>query len=68
MTMTMAVYRINPETGARTEVRKRHIVKPVEAPETTFALPPCSCPRCIGGAVRLRARLAEVNERSRGQL
>ncbi|MFI1162131.1 hypothetical protein ACH4UM_00625 [Streptomyces sp. NPDC020801] len=67
MTMTIAVYRINPETGARTVVREKRTVKPLEVPAATSALPPCSCPRCVGSSILLRTRLAEVNKRSRGE-
>ncbi|MFF3910130.1 hypothetical protein ACFYZJ_30085 [Streptomyces sp. NPDC001848] len=68
MSMTIAVYRINPETGARTPVRAKHTVKPVEVPDATSGLPPCTCPRCNGSAQELRAKVAEENRRSRGEL
>ncbi|MFI1168307.1 hypothetical protein ACH4UM_33155 [Streptomyces sp. NPDC020801] len=68
MTMTIAVYRINPETGARTVVREKRTVKPLEVPEVSSALPPCSCPHCVGNAIRLHARVRETNRRSRGEL
>jgi hypothetical protein len=66
--MTIAVYRINPETGERTQLREKHTVKPLAVIETDSRLPPCSCPRCVGGIIRLRATLTEVNRRSQGEL
>ncbi|WP_078618289.1 MULTISPECIES: hypothetical protein [unclassified Streptomyces] len=67
MGMTIAVYRVNPETGERTQVREKRTVKPLAVIETSSKLPPCSCLRCVGNIVRLRARLTEVNRRSRGE-
>lgn len=46
MPMTIEVYRINPATGVRTCVRKRHAVKPVKVPTLGQEYPPCICPRC----------------------
>jgi hypothetical protein len=66
--MTIAVYRIDPETGARTQVREKHTVKPVDVPDVTSALPPCTCPRCTDDTLRLYAKVREVNRRSRGGL
>lgn len=66
--MTIEVYRINPATGARTEVRKRRTVKPAELPEVGQKYPPCKCPRCAAGSGQLSARVAELNRRSRGEL
>ncbi|MBV7696654.1 hypothetical protein [Streptomyces sp. TRM70350] len=68
MAMTIEVYRINPNTGVRTEVIRKHTVKPVDAPEVGQKYPPCSCPHCVGSAERLRAKVAEANRRSRGEL
>lgn len=31
--MTLEVYRINPQTGARTEVRRKHTVEPADVPD-----------------------------------
>ncbi|MEU5087523.1 hypothetical protein [Streptomyces sp. NPDC021356] len=67
MAMTIAVYRVNPETGERTQVREKHTVKPLEVPEATSVLPPCSCPRCVGYAIRLHAKVREANRRSQGR-
>ncbi|MFD4262187.1 hypothetical protein ACFWR9_32310 [Streptomyces sp. NPDC058534] len=50
MTMTIKVYRINPQTGARTWVRGKHTVRPAAAPELTGQYPPCICRRCTGRA------------------
>lgn len=50
MAMTIEVYRINPQTGARTRVRQRHTVKPAAVPEFADKYPPCICPRCTGRA------------------
>ncbi|GAA2258080.1 hypothetical protein GCM10010145_28030 [Streptomyces ruber] len=66
--MTIAVYRIDPVTGTRTQVREKHTVKPAEVPDATSVLPPCSCSRCVGSGITLRTKLAEVNARSRGAL
>ncbi len=66
--MTIAVYHVNPETGARTQVREKCTVKPLEVPEMTSALPPCSCPRCVGDTVQLYAKVREANRRSRREL
>jgi hypothetical protein len=66
--MTIEVYKINPQTGARTPVRSKHTVKPADAPEVGQKYPPCSCPRCTSGADRLSAQVADANRRSRGEL
>jgi hypothetical protein len=66
--MTLEVYRINPQTGARTQVRRKHTVKPAGAPDVGQKYPPCRCPRCTGSADRLSAQVAEANRRSRGAL
>lgn len=44
--MTIAVYRLNPETGARTCVRRKHTVRPARVPALGEKYPPCTCPRC----------------------
>jgi hypothetical protein len=47
MGMTIAVYRINPQTGERTVLRKRYSVRPAALPAPTgIKLPPCSCELC----------------------
>lgn len=56
MGMTIAVYRVNPETGERTQLREKHTVKPLAVIEASSKLPPCSCPRCVNNIVRLHAR------------
>lgn len=69
--MTIAVYRIDPQTGARTLVRAEHTVQPSSVPDLSSGYPPCGCPRHRGSdqrANRLRALLAEANRRSRGAL
>ncbi|WKX13018.1 hypothetical protein [Streptomyces sp. NL15-2K] len=66
--MTIEVYRINPVTGVRTQVRAKRTVKPAEVPEVRQTYPACSCPRCVDAAIRLRAQLTEANRRSRGEL
>ncbi|MCX4904596.1 hypothetical protein [Streptomyces sp. NBC_00878] len=69
--MTIAVYRIDPQTGARTLVRAEHTVTPSNVPDLSSGYPPCACPRHKGSderANRLRALLADVNRRSRGEL
>ncbi|WP_338896411.1 hypothetical protein WBG99_12545 [Streptomyces sp. TG1A-60] len=69
--MTLAVYKINPQTGARTLVRAEHTVKPSSVPDLSSEYPPCACPRHKGSdqrANKLRALLAEANRRSRGTL
>jgi hypothetical protein len=68
--MTIAVYRINPQTGVRTQVRGRRTVEPATTPDLTSGYPPCACPRCTGkgGRGRLRSLVTEVNWRSRGAL
>jgi hypothetical protein len=45
MPMTIEVYRVNPATGVRTCVRKRHAVKPAKIPTLGPKYPPCICPR-----------------------
>ncbi|MEW2119224.1 hypothetical protein AB0945_29355 [Streptomyces sp. NPDC005474] len=50
MTMTLAVYRLNRETGARTLVRAKHTVQPARIPELGQKCPPYICPRCRSGA------------------
>lgn len=66
--MTIAVYRLNRETGVRTPVRERYSVKPLDAPEVGRSRLTCACPRCEGGVETLRAKLAEVNRRSREEV
>ncbi|MFD7131336.1 hypothetical protein [Streptomyces sp. NPDC059894] len=69
MTMTIAVYRIDPRTGVRTQVRPLRTVEPPDVPELFGRFPPCACPLCRAGTdARLRAQVAEVNRRSRGAL
>lgn len=46
MGMTIAVYRVNADTGARTCVRRTRTVRPAKAPEVVHKYPPCACPRC----------------------
>ncbi|GAB2978952.1 hypothetical protein GCM10023080_050380 [Streptomyces pseudoechinosporeus] len=56
-TMTLTVYRINAETGARTLVRAQHTVKPATVPEVSSGYPACRCPRCsAAGKGRSRGR------------
>jgi hypothetical protein len=50
VTMTIEVYKINPQTGARSLVRARHTVKPADVPEAGQKYPPCTCPRCTDRA------------------
>lgn len=68
--MTLEVYRINPETGVRTEVRKKHTVKPATVPDFSTRYPMCECPHCKGKGSRGRLHflVAEANRRSRGEL
>lgn len=69
VTMTIEVYRINPRTGARTQVRPLRTVEPPEVPDLSGRFPPCACPHCRARTdARLRAQVAEVNRRSRGEL
>lgn len=46
MGMTIGVYRVSPETGERTVVRKRYMVRPGTEVPLHNALPPCQCSRC----------------------
>ncbi|MBW8738402.1 MAG: hypothetical protein JF621_15190 [Streptomyces turgidiscabies] len=69
--MTLSVYRVDPQTGARTLVRAEHTVQPSTVPDLSSGYPPCACPRHKGSderTSRLRALLADVNRRSRGEL
>lgn len=50
MAMTIGVYRLNAETGARTLVRAQHTVTPAKVPSLGQKYPPCICPRCSGRA------------------
>jgi hypothetical protein len=45
--MTIAVYRVNRETGERTDIRPRHTVRPLNAPEVSRRWPDCTCQRCL---------------------
>ncbi|MEV0642758.1 hypothetical protein AB0I77_49215 [Streptomyces sp. NPDC050619] len=67
--MTIEVYRINPQTGARTEVRSKHTVKPATVPDLSSGYPPCACPNCKGKGSRGRLQflVADANRRSRGE-
>ncbi len=64
MGMTLAVYKINPETGARTQVRRRRTVRPAGQPDVSGRYPPCACPRCVDISVSLTAKVAEANKRT----
>ena len=66
MTMTIAVYRIDRESGTRTPVREKYTVEAPDVPEGLPAPPPCACARCTEGPVRLCAGVREANRRSRG--
>ena len=57
MPMTIEVYRVNPDTGVRTCVRKQHTVRPAKVPTLGQAYPPCICPRC---SARTSARNEEA--------
>lgn len=67
--MTIEVYTINPQTGARTQVRKKHTVKPADVPEVGQKYPPCECQHCNGKGSRgrLHAQVSDANRRSRGE-
>jgi hypothetical protein len=67
--MTIEVYRINPQTGARTQVRSKHTVKPAKVPDYSSSYPPCACPNCKGKGSRgrLHSLVTEANRRSRGE-
>lgn len=55
--MTLAVYTVNPTTGARTLVRAQHTVKPSKVPDYSSSYPPCACSRCsAAGMVRGKGR------------
>ena len=44
--MTLRVYRLQPETGGRTELP--HVdPSPVTVPVVELVYPPCECPRCV---------------------
>jgi hypothetical protein len=45
--MTIGVYKINPETGTRTDVRPKQSVRPVEQPDLSTKWPICTCRRCL---------------------
>ncbi|MEV6393876.1 hypothetical protein AB0M39_03690 [Streptomyces sp. NPDC051907] len=47
-TMTIAVYRINAETGARTEIQGKttHLCPMGNPSDKGFGFPPCECPQC----------------------
>lgn len=50
MGMTIAVYRIDSESGERTTVQDRYDVRPTTVPTPlSAALPPCDCERCQKG-------------------
>jgi hypothetical protein len=66
--MTIEVYRINPRTGTRTQVRGKRTIKPADAPEAGEPYPRCTCPRRKNSAQELRAKVSEANRRSRGEL
>jgi hypothetical protein len=45
--MTIAVYKINRDTGKRTDIRPRQTVKPQERPALSTQWPDCTCQRCL---------------------
>jgi hypothetical protein len=53
MAMTIAVYRVNPKTGVRTDVQSKRTFVPGDVPEWAGGFPPCTCPRCVA-AIRQR--------------
>lgn len=57
--MTLAVYRLNRETGARACVRRKHTVQPARVPELSQKYPPCTCPRCRNKAADQRTDVAQ---------
>lgn len=49
MGMTIAVYRVNAQTGERTVLRDRYFVSNLALPSPSgIKLPPCDCERCQG--------------------
>lgn len=68
--MTLAVYRINPETGARIQVRTQRTVRTPNAPEFINRYSPCICPHCMRKSTNdwLHSLVAEANRRSRQEL
>jgi hypothetical protein len=44
--MTIGVYRVNAETGTRTEVRRKVTFLPNTTLEESLAYPRCDCPHC----------------------
>ncbi|MFF7980128.1 hypothetical protein ACFZDK_13505 [Streptomyces sp. NPDC007901] len=68
--MTIEVYRVNPETGTRTQVCRKHTVEPAEVLDFSSGYPPCACPRCTaaGSRSRMHALVTEANRRSKGEL
>lgn len=62
MTMTIEVYRINPGTGVRTQVRPLRTIEAADVPELFDRFPPCACPPCRSRkGVPVRAQVVEVN-------
>ncbi|MGW0785738.1 hypothetical protein [Streptomyces sp. NPDC002913] len=43
--LTISVYRVNAQTGARTPLKQYETV-PADGPPATDAYPPCTCSRC----------------------
>ncbi|MFD8812299.1 hypothetical protein ACFV23_12670 [Streptomyces sp. NPDC059627] len=68
--MTIEVYRVNPVTGARTQVRTKSTVKPSDVPDLSSGYPPCACPHCTapGSHSRMHTLVTDANRRSRGEL
>lgn len=46
--ITISVYRINAQTGTRTEVQDKvtHLCPPGNPSDKGFGFPPCTCPPC----------------------
>lgn len=68
--MTLAVYRLNPSTGARIQVRTPRTYRPPNAPEFVNRYPPCICPHCMRKSDNdwLHSMVAEANRRSRAEM
>ncbi|MFF9324055.1 hypothetical protein ACF1AY_04980 [Streptomyces sp. NPDC014776] len=43
--LTITIYRVNPQTLARTRPRTR-VIEPADGPAESLVFPPCECPRC----------------------
>jgi hypothetical protein len=52
--MTIVIYKINRETGARTDVQSKRTFLAQSTPDETLGYPRCTCPTCTASGTVIR--------------